>query len=87
MFLKRKSKVFIAAAIVLLDIPFNSTIGHLEITSVNNLNLGFGYSLKNKFSVEVRYGSQRELLSSYNFYSSNFQSISFMLGYNFLSKR
>jgi len=84
MFLKQKSKVFISAAIVLLDIPFNSTIGHLEVSSVNNLNLGFGYSFKNKISAEVRYGSPRELLRSYYFYSSTFQSMSFVLGYNFL---
>lgn len=84
MFLSTKSKIFISAAVVLLDIPFNSTIGHLEISSVNNLNLGLGYSYNNKFIAEIRYGSNRELLSSYNFYSSNFQSVSFVLGYNFL---
>ena len=84
MFLGSKSKVFISMSVVIVDIPFNSTIGNLEINSTNNLNLGFGYSYKNKFSAELRYGSKRNLLSNYVSFSTNYQSISFVLGYNFL---
>lgn len=81
-FLSEKSKIFLTASVVVLDIPFNSSIGSLEINSTNNLNFGFGYCFNNKFSAEIRYGSRRRLLSKYTLYTSDYQSLSFVLGYN-----
>jgi len=81
-FLSNKSKVFLTAAFVVLDIPFNSSIGSLGINSTNNLNFGFGYCYNNKYNVEIRYGSRRRVLSKYAFYSSDYQSLSFVFGYN-----
>jgi len=82
MFLNSKSILFLSAAFVIWDAPINSTIGTKEINSRNNLNLGTGYSHKNKYSIEFRYGTKRELLNTYVYYSSNYQSFSLFFGYN-----
>lgn len=82
-FLSKQSELFLTAAVVVLDIPFNSSIGSLDLNSTNNLNFGLGYCFKNKYSIELRYGSPRRLLSRYALYTSNYQSLSIILGYNF----
>lgn len=82
MFLKKKSKLFLTAAVVLIDIPIHSTIGTLDISSSHNFNFGFGYIYNNKFSAEFRYGTKRSLLNDYALYTSNYQSFSLIIGYN-----
>nr|NQU88890.1 hypothetical protein [Bacteroidota bacterium] len=70
-------------AYVFVDFPFNSYIGPMELLSINtNLNLGVGYNYKNKYSAEVRYGTRREILRGYQYYTGIYQSVSIMFGFN-----
>jgi hypothetical protein len=82
-FFSQSSKIFLTFSVVVLDIPFNSSIGSLEVSTGQNLNAGFGYAFRNKYSLEVQYGSPRSLLGNYAFYKSNYQSVSVIFGYNF----
>jgi hypothetical protein len=80
-FLPGKSKIFLTAGVVIIDIPINSNIGMLEISTSHNYNFGFGYCYNNKFNVELRYGTARRLLGNYAYYSSSYQSLSLVFGY------
>jgi hypothetical protein len=81
MFLNQKSRLFISGSVVILDIPFNTYIGSLEVHSLMNMNLGFGYKYNNKYSAEVRYATDREMLRNYASYSGKYNSVSIVLGY------
>lgn len=54
----------------------------LDIKSSNTFALGFGYNYNSKLSVEARYIPTRNLLSNYNYWNSNYQIFSFIIGYN-----
>ena len=82
LFLNDRSKFFLIGSIVIVDIPFNSYVDGLDVNTVNNANLGFGYNYNDKYSVEFRYGSSREILNRYMMYSSDYHSFSFIFGYN-----
>ncbi len=82
MFLTLNSNVFISGTVVIIDIPINSKIGSLTINPGSNMNFGFGFNYKNKYSIEINYGTRRELLTKYTFNTSNYQSISLIIGYN-----
>lgn len=81
MYLSDKSKLFLATSFVLVDIPINSNLGNMDINTRNNINLGVGYDYKNKYGIEFRYGSNRQLLSSYALYSNDYQTFSMVLAY------
>ncbi|MEH6765770.1 MAG: outer membrane beta-barrel protein [Aequorivita antarctica] len=84
-FLNDKSKLFANASFVIdlvLDSKFAIEYGDdLDITSGNSLALGAGYKYNNKYSVEVRYQTDRTLLADYNAYTSKYNSFSLLLGY------
>jgi hypothetical protein len=80
MFLNEKSKFFLTGTIVIVDIPFNSNVGNLDVNTTNNVNLGIGYNY-NKCSIEFRYGSKRQIISNYAMYSSDYHSLSLLIGY------
>ena len=86
-FLNEQSKLFINGAFV-LDFPVSavikfepSGISDVEISKRNNLAFGLGYVLKNKYSLEVRYGSNRNIISAYQNWSSKYNSFAFVFGY------
>ncbi|PKF74916.1 PorT family protein [Chryseobacterium sp. PMSZPI] len=83
-FLNDRSKIFINAA-YLLDFSMNSSIefkhSNLEISAVSNFIFGAGYKYNDKFSAEVRVGTSRNLLRNYVYLSSDYTSVSFILGY------
>lgn len=90
LFLNEDSQIFLNAA-YLFDIDLNSKliyegqknlvpIKDLEINPNGNMVVGVGYKYK-KYSVEVRYGMERSLLTTYVFYSAKYPSLSFILGY------
>lgn len=97
-FLKNNSKIFIDGGLV-VDIPFNSKIEFDIERLLNNpvsdnfsttpsANLGLGYELMDKYSVEIRYSFLRKLEdnvtepSKYTLlWDSNFSCISVVLGY------
>jgi hypothetical protein len=93
MYLSNKSKIFINAAIVLTadlsdQIEYAdesvASSNNLDIKSSSNLMLGLGYEFNNKFSIEARTYTNRDILSSYVSYNGEFSSYGFVLGYRFL---
>ncbi len=83
-FLNDKSKLFVNGSLI-IDFEFDSKIEFnrypdLEITTRNNLAVGFGYKYLDKYSVELRYGTKRELLSDYMENKLKYESISIILG-------
>ncbi len=54
----------------------------LDINSGLNFNIGLGYNYRSKYSIELRVGTNRDLLDRYTSWSSNYQSVSLSLGYN-----
>ncbi len=90
-FLNDKSKFFVNAS-YLIDLSFNSSItitsengselDPVEIDSRNNLAFGVGYKYNDKYSFEINYQTNREILSNYALWSSNYQKLSVVLGYS-----
>lgn len=85
-FINDTSKIFINASYI-FDKATSSKIdfetsSDLEIVSRNNLAFGFGYKYNDKYSAELRYHTGRELLSNLTFWSSEYNTISFILGYS-----
>jgi hypothetical protein len=90
LFLKNKSKLFINASYI-FDLSSNSiiefnredgsNINSLEIKTKNNLAFGFGYNYK-KYSLELRVQTPRNVLSNYIYWSSDYKTLSLILGYN-----
>ncbi len=60
-----------------------SNIITLEVHSNDAGTLGVGYNYNNKLSFEARYYLNRSLLIDYSYYISNFETLSFVIGYNF----
>ena len=89
-FLNPNSKIFLNAAFV-YDLSFGSSIkfiktdgstqDSLEISNGNNFAFGLGYKLYDKLSLELRYNSNRDFLSKYSAWSSDYKSFSIILGY------
>lgn len=90
LFFNKNSKLFINASYV-LDFSFNSSIlvtrsdnfiyENLEIQSKSNIALGLGYKFKDKYSMEMRYQSQRELLPINTIWDSGHNALSIIIGY------
>jgi len=84
LFLNKNSKIFMNAAYV-LDFNTNSKIDFKtqmdeEIRQSNYLALGIGYKYKDKYSLEYRYGANRDLFSDYALWSSEYSKMSLILG-------
>lgn len=82
LFLSELSKFFVNAAFV-FDFSGESTIGNLEVKTSSNLVFGLGYKHNNKYGVELRYYITRNLFYNYMFYTSGYNNISLIFGYNF----
>ncbi|SHN05564.1 outer membrane beta-barrel protein [Polaribacter sp. KT 15] len=91
-FLNENSKIYVNASII-FDNSSGSTITSkrqdnstintpLEIKSNLNYGLGFGYKFKDKYIMELRYQSNRDLLSNYTARSTEYKTLSFILGYS-----
>ncbi|WP_066218731.1 outer membrane beta-barrel protein [Formosa haliotis] len=84
-FLNNSSKLFVNASYI-LDIPMNSTVNYdtgseLEIINSSSIGLGFGYTYNDTYSVELRYNTNRDLLKDYQYYNSDYNTISVIFGY------
>ena len=94
-FLNNDSKLFINASYV-FDFSFssnltykridNSIVTDEEIETQNNLAFGFGYKLKDKYSIEIRYLYDREVLGNIANQNSNYSTISLIFGYTLFNK-
>lgn len=87
MFLNDNSKIFINGAFV-VDFSTNSTIdfsivSDLEINTGSNFALGLGFKFLDKFSCELRYQTNRDILANYAFWNSKYGSSSLIIGYSF----
>lgn len=80
LFLNNNSKVFVNAAAV-YDLPINSKVKNLDVSSGVNLAMGIGYKYQNRYSVEFRYQTSRDILNDYNALTSDYKSMSIVFGY------
>tara|TARA_B110000093_G_scaffold178365_1_gene216801 strand:+ start:96 stop:1283 length:1188 start_codon:yes stop_codon:yes gene_type:complete len=86
-FLNENSKIFINGSFI-FDLSNDSVIDFesgtdLEIKTRNNLAFGIGYKHNNKYSLELRYQTSREILSDFISWSSDFKTLSVIFGYSF----
>jgi hypothetical protein len=86
--LNESSRLFIDAAYV-LDVAFNSTLttsivqnNTEDISAGSSVSFAFGYKLNNKYGMEVRYYSSRNILASEVFREMHYSNISLLLSYN-----
>ncbi len=90
-FLNNNSKIFINASYI-FDISSKSSIeftrgdgsnlNSLEIETRSNLAFGLGYKHNDKYSLEFRYQTPREILESYSFWNSEYKTLSIIFGYS-----
>ena len=68
------------------SITFNradgSNLQTLEIESRTNVAFGIGYKFIDKYSLEVRYLTGRDILGKYGFWNSDFKNVSVIFGYS-----
>jgi len=86
LFLNNNSKIFLNAAII-VDIPYKSTIEYekdlnLVTKSGYNFSFGIGYKYKNKYSIEYRHHTKRDLITHYSDIFASLKSNSIVLGVN-----
>lgn len=90
-FLNNNSKIFINASYI-FDLDSKSTIeftqnyssdlNSLEVKTRGNFAIGIGYKQNDKYSLEVRYLTNREILRNYSFWNSEYKTVSIILGYS-----
>lgn len=90
-YLNNESNIFVNASCI-FDFSPNSSIDFIrsdgsqhsswEITSRNNLAFGFGYKYKDKYSLETRYQTGREVLGDYVNLNSYYRTLSIIFGYS-----
>ena len=84
-FINNNSKIFINTSYI-FDFNLNSKINYgvsndLEITKSTNLGFGIGFKQSDKYSIELRYQTSRELLSTYQLLTSKYNTTSLIFGY------
>ena len=85
-FLNADSKIFINGSFV-IDITGNSSIEFdserdLEIETGTNLLFGLGYKYDDRYSLEFRYQTSRQVLTGYSFWDSDYNTLSIIFGYS-----
>lgn len=85
-FLSNNSKIFINGSLINAFIR-NSGIAFdngpsLEIIRSSNFAFGIGYKHNDKYSIELRYHTSKELLSDYVIWTSDYKTLSIILGYS-----
>ena len=90
-YFNNQSKLFANLSYV-LDFTKNSTIkflrndgsmlSELEIRARMNFALGIGYKYKDRYSLEIRYYTKRNILGEYLYWNSDYRTISILFGYS-----
>jgi len=84
LFLNKKSKIFFNVA-YLMDFEFKSNVkldfSEIKTDSGSNIAFGAGYKYNDKFLIELRATTQRNLLQNYVTLDSNYHTLSLILGY------
>lgn len=90
MFLNQDAAIFVNAAVIMDITTLDSSIAStntqrytLNVSADAAVAFGLGFRFKNKYSVEARYHSPRQLLNYENF-NSAYNSFAIIAGYNFL---
>jgi hypothetical protein len=79
--LSTRSKLFYNLMVV-LDLPFSSSMyTNLPLQTSSTLGFGIGYNYKNKYSVEFRYQTSRDIFIGYRNIRSSFRGLSANFGY------
>lgn len=89
-FLNNTSKIFINGQYVIdkvmnSDSHYHTTTSpsdNVKLESGGSLAFGAGYNYKSRYSVELRAGIGKDLYSTYNYWSSKYNSISLIFGYS-----
>ncbi len=89
-YLGEKSRVFINGLFVVdinkkpvIDFELNT---NLEISPFYNCAIGFGYSYKNQYNIELRYYTGRDIISNYMRWMSDYSTISVIFGYSIFQR-
>ena len=89
-FLSNDAKIFVNANLI-IESSFNSGVYNtktnyqvLNIQARPYAGLGFGYKHKNKFSIELKYHTNKEILGDYVFYATDNKTLSLIIGYSIL---
>jgi hypothetical protein len=89
-FLSKLSKIFVTGAFIFdkgfkSSVEFkrldNSIFDAIDIKNATNFSIGAGYKLKDKYSMELRYQTNRNIMSKNANWQSNYQTVSLNLGY------
>ena len=62
--------------------PDGSIVNSLTIKGSRNIALGMGYKFKDKYSLEMRYQTNRDILSDYAYWHSEYKTFSILFGYS-----
>lgn len=54
----------------------------LKMSSKPNAAFGFGYNYNNKYGLEIRYYTKREITNDYVAWDNNYKNVSLIFGYN-----
>lgn len=87
LYFNENSKLFVNGSFI-FDISNNTSIinfesgADLEIKTSNNLAFGLGYKHNDRYSLELRYQTSREILGDFVFWSSNYKTFSVIFGYS-----
>jgi len=86
-FLNENSKFFINGSFIIDLNSNNSKIifesgTDLKIKTRNNLAFGLGYKHNDRYSLELRYQTSREILNDFVFWFSDYQTFSVIFGYS-----
>ena len=84
-FLSKNSKIFINS-LYIFDLSINSFIdlnygNKYDIKTLGNFAFGLGYKYYNRYSVEFRYQTSRDVLRSYKYLGSDYNTLSVIFGY------
>ncbi|WP_435135290.1 outer membrane beta-barrel protein [Formosa sp. A9] len=84
-FVNPDSKIFVDTQFV-VDFEGDSAIESDKITNLKlnshyNLVFGLGYKFKEKYSVQARYMTPKNLLGDYNYWTSDYKAFSIVFGY------
>lgn len=92
-YLNNSSKIFINASYV-FDFALKSSIevkrtdgsalNKLEMDTNNNLAFGIGYKQNKRYSLELRFQTNKDLLDNYLYWNSEYKTMSLIFGYTFL---
>ncbi|PXY47090.1 tRNA modification GTPase [Flavobacterium hydrophilum] len=89
-FLNKNSKIFINASFIYeltlksrveFSMADRSGIFIKDFNSSNNLGFGIGYKLFDKYSIEMRYNTTRNVLANYTKWNSEYKTTSVIFGY------